>query len=391
MTFSVTLDRVTKIYGRMRETLHILSGCRLAVGDGRRALDDVSLSLREGERVGFIGRNGAGKSTLLRLVAGLTSCSHGSVTVEGRISSMLTLGLGLRDDLAGYENILIDGEMRGLSRSEVMKDIDAIIDFADLGEAIHRPVRTYSSGMKARLAFSMLSFIEPEILLIDETLSVGDADFAEKARGRIAELCGQGRIAMLVSHSMDSVQDLCNRAIWLDQGRVMQDGPPEEVCLAYLDHVHREDERIWLRRFDVGRHDQGSRRALFTKLAFATAPIVGCDFDISVGYNLAEPVDAVSMRVSVERVDGLKIAEQDLSLGEMVAGPHDGRITVRPLTLAPGLYCLRLILIEDGAVLAWRAAVLEVTAQRRPPSGYPMLICPSRATVTRRRENGAGL
>ena len=199
----------------------------------KAAVAGLTLSMEAGERVGIIGPNGAGKSTLLHMIAGIGTPSSGSVIVDGKVTSILTLGIGVREEMTGRENIYLDGELQGKTRHQVDEVIDAIVDFAELGEFIDRPVRTYSTGMKSRLSFAMISHVNPEILLIDEALSAGDAAFSVKATAKIREICARGKIVLLVSHSLGAIRDMCNRCIWMEEGAIIMDGSPGEVTRAY--------------------------------------------------------------------------------------------------------------------------------------------------------------
>jgi lipopolysaccharide transport system ATP-binding protein len=180
MSLYVELENVSKFYPMGTSPAGDLvnamgrNGSKDSLLEGKIAVDQVTFTLREGERLGIVGRNGAGKSTLLHMIAGISNSSSGRILINGKVTSIMTLGVGLRDDLSGRENIYVDGEIQGKSRSEVNEVIDQVIDFAELGKFIDYPVRTYSTGMKARLAFAMISHIDPEILIIDEALSVGD-------------------------------------------------------------------------------------------------------------------------------------------------------------------------------------------------------------------------
>jgi len=206
------------------------------------ALNDINIEINEGERVGIIGSNGAGKTTLLNIIGGFAEQSEGQVTVNGKINAIMTLGVGIREELTGIENIYTEGELQGKSKSEIDVFINGIIEFADIGEYINKPVRTYSSGMKARLSFAMLSFIEPEILIIDEILGVGDADFAAKSAKKIQELCAKGKILIVVSHSMGTITSMTDRTLWMEDGKVVMDGSSLEVTRAYLDSVRKREE-----------------------------------------------------------------------------------------------------------------------------------------------------
>ncbi|MEE8114445.1 MAG: ABC transporter ATP-binding protein, partial [Nitrososphaerales archaeon] len=206
------------------------------------AVDKVSLSINAGEQVGIIGSNGAGKSTLLRMIAGLAPPTSGRLEVQGHVTAVFTLGLGLREDLTGRQNIYANGELQGKDREEIDQVIEKIIEFTDIGEFIDYPLRTYSTGMKSRLAFSMLMHIDPEILIIDEALSAGDGFFIDKAREKMTEICDRGKISIIVSHAMQSIVDMCTRCVWMEDGRVVMDGDPTGVTRAYLGSVRKRDE-----------------------------------------------------------------------------------------------------------------------------------------------------
>ena len=188
-----------------------------------RAVEDVSFEVREGERVGIVGRNGAGKTTLLSLIAGISGPTAGRVEIEGKLHAMLTVGAVVRDEATGRENIYLDGAVSGRSDDEIAAYVDEIVAFAELDEFIDRPVRTYSTGMKARLAFAMGITFEPDVLIIDETLAVGSFFFAQKALRRMRELTAKGRIVMMVSHSAETINEMCNRCLWL-RGRPSRHG-----------------------------------------------------------------------------------------------------------------------------------------------------------------------
>jgi ABC-type polysaccharide/polyol phosphate transport system ATPase subunit len=199
------------------------------------ALKGVSFSVKKGEAVGIIGRNGAGKSTIFKLISGVLTPERGNITVRGRISPLIELEAGLHPELTGLENIYLNGAIYGMSREMVEKKLDEIIDFAGLGQFIYSPILTYSSGMHARLGFSLAINVNADILLIDEVLSVGDTEFQKKCYAKIEELRDNGMTIVYVSHNLNSVASLCNRAIWLDQGHVQCEGKPDEVVKYYLD------------------------------------------------------------------------------------------------------------------------------------------------------------
>jgi len=197
------------------------------------ALREISFKLHHGESVAVIGHNGAGKSTLLNLTTNLCRPDRGRIDVHGRIAALLDLGAGFHPDLTGAENVRINASILGLTRAEVRRRFDEIVDFAELGAFINEPLRTYSSGMAMRLAFSVAVSVDPDILIIDEVLGVGDMAFVAKCRERIMNFRRAGKTILCVSHSNITLMDLCDRAIWLDHGRMLDDGPIARVVAAY--------------------------------------------------------------------------------------------------------------------------------------------------------------
>ena len=198
------------------------------------ALNDVSFEIQKGEVVGIVGNNGAGKSTLLKVIAGILKPTTGKVTLGGNVAPMLELGSGFDPDLTGRENIFLNGAILGYSEEFLKSKFDEIVEFSELGEFINIPVRNYSSGMMMRLAFSIASMVSPDILILDEILAVGDANFQEKSRARMIEMMGHGTTVLLVSHSIDQIRRLCDRVIWLDHGRIVAEGNTAEICDRYI-------------------------------------------------------------------------------------------------------------------------------------------------------------
>jgi ABC-type polysaccharide/polyol phosphate transport system ATPase subunit len=202
-----------------------------------RALQNVNLEIKAGDQLGVIGHNGAGKSTLLKLLAGIYPPTSGRRIVEGRISSLFDIALGFETDASGWENIYYRGYLQGETPGTVRAKMQPIADFSELGDFLNMPVRYYSAGMLVRLAFSIATAIEPEILLVDEVLSVGDMAFQDKARQRMREMMGKAELMVMVSHDLDSLAQLCDKGVWLDHGNVRQVGPMKEVIAAYTQHV----------------------------------------------------------------------------------------------------------------------------------------------------------
>ncbi|KZD00020.1 ABC transporter ATP-binding protein [Oceanibaculum pacificum] len=219
------------------------------------ALSDISFNVRRGECVGIIGRNGSGKSTLLYIIANTLSPSRGTVRVNGRIAALLELGSGFNPEFNGRENIFFYASMLGLNRAEISERLEEIIDFSGIRDFIDRPLKTYSSGMAMRLAFAVTSCIDPEVLIVDEALSVGDEAFQRKCMMRLTRLKENGTTILFVSHSARSVTELCDRAIWLDRGEMLMDGPPDEVMVAYQRFSHLDSERAAAYRQQVKERD----------------------------------------------------------------------------------------------------------------------------------------
>lgn len=197
------------------------------------ALADVSFDIRKGETVGLIGRNGAGKSTMLKILARITTPTSGRVFIRGKVGALLEVGTGFHPELTGRENIYLNGSILGMSRREIDARFDEIVEFSEIGEFLDTPVKRYSSGMYVKLAFSIASSLDNDVLLLDEVLAVGDAAFRKKSLARMKEIASSGRTILFVSHSMGNIRTICSRCIWFDGGRVRMDGPTADVIAAY--------------------------------------------------------------------------------------------------------------------------------------------------------------
>lgn len=197
------------------------------------ALKDVSLEVKRGEIVGIIGRNGAGKSTLLKVISGIYKPTSGKVVTAGRVAPMLELGSGFDDELSGHDNIYLNGAILGFSEEYLNKKYDEIVSFSELGDFIQQPLKTYSSGMMMRLAFSVATIIEPEILIVDEILAVGDAAFQKKSRAKMMELMCGGTTVLFVSHNLNQIQEMCDRVLWMEYGKLKCIGNTKEICDCY--------------------------------------------------------------------------------------------------------------------------------------------------------------
>jgi len=222
------------------------------------ALRGVELDVRPGEVVGVIGRNGAGKTTLLRILSRITDPTEGRAVIRGRVASLLEVGTGFHPELSGRENVYLNGAILGMSRAEINRSFDEIVAFADVERFLDTQVKHYSSGMYLRLAFAVAAHLEPEILLVDEVLAVGDASFQRKCLGKMGDVASSGRTVLFVSHNMEAVQRLCKRAVWIEQGHVARDGPTDEVVSEYL----RQWSRSRRSTYRVGEPEAGGKAYL---------------------------------------------------------------------------------------------------------------------------------
>ena len=242
VTNVIAVEGVSKVYRRFNRrrqfaTLKsaLLSGSLISAlrpHETFSALQDVSLTVEKGRTVGVIGSNGSGKSTLLKLVAGIAKPTLGTVRVDGRISALIELGAGFHPEISGRENVFINGIMLGLSKREITRKFDEIVEFAELEDFIDAPVKTYSSGMYMRLGFAVAIHVDPDVLLIDEVLAVGDQSSTHKCLDKFAEFRRRGKTILLVTHSLDLVERLCDEAVWLDDGRIRATGAPPRVVEA---------------------------------------------------------------------------------------------------------------------------------------------------------------
>jgi ABC-type polysaccharide/polyol phosphate transport system ATPase subunit len=248
--FAVKIDDLSVIYRTTLEKKPTLKTSLIRLGRGQRvvreirAVQNVSLEIPHGTVLGVVGVNGAGKSTLMRTVAGILPPTDGRVEVHGRVSTLLALGVGFKSELSGRENVVLGGLAAGLSREQLAAKYDEIAEFAELGDFMDLPMRTYSSGMYGRLAFSVAVNMEPDILLIDEALSVGDAHFKQKSFAKIRELCDHARTILIVSHALKSLSSLCDEVAWMHGGKIVMRDAPEPVIESYKEFLHVDESDV---------------------------------------------------------------------------------------------------------------------------------------------------
>lgn len=329
------------------------------------ALKDVSLELRKGETVGIIGRNGSGKSTLLQLICGTLRATSGSIHSNGRIAALLELGSGFNPDFTGRENVYMNGAVLGLSRAEIDSRFTEITDFAGIGEFIDQPTKTYSSGMLVRLAFSVAVCVEPDILIVDEALAVGDASFQFKCLNRLEALTQNGTTLLFVSHDMSMVKRFCSRALYLREGQIRASGSPEEMAELYLLDM-RDEQRRWasggavpvILKTHLGNRDGiafGTDEGHIASACFTNTEGLYSSFvydeivELRIEARVRETVQMPSISVTVQEARLLVIGGANLPMQADVAqdGWCKATMTVRfPAGFAPGRYHITLKLMN---------------------------------------------
>jgi len=393
---AVVVDHVTKLYRRYgrKHTVGTLKSALLA-GRARHSLSpdsavpalvDVSFQVDPGETLGIVGPNGSGKSTLLKLLAGIVRPTQGSVTVEGRLGALLELGAGFHPEISGRENIEINGLLLGLTRRQIAQRFDEIVRFAELEEFLDAPLKTYSSGMAVRLGFSIAAHSDPDVLLVDEVLAVGDERFAHRCLEKFAEFERAGKTLLLVSHDLALVAEHCRRALWLDGGRLLADGPAAETVARYRERVAQEEGKGRLeegeRRGDAetrGRGEGiGSGAATIEQVRLldgAGKPAgrvrSGEAARLEMEVDAPSPLSDFVFGFALTTVAGSVVFGTNTDLEGFQPAQFAGRavvgLEIPSLTLAPGVYCVdTAIHARDGAPYDYRRDVLrfEVTADR---------------------------
>jgi lipopolysaccharide transport system ATP-binding protein len=325
------------------------------------ALRDVSLEVREGEVLGLIGRNGAGKTTLLKILSRITQPTTGWAEIRGRVRSLLEVGTGFHGELSGRENAYLSGSILGMSKREIDRKFDEIVAFAEIDKFIDTPVKHYSSGMYVRLAFAIAAHLEPEILLVDEVLAVGDINFQKKCLGKMGDVARAGRTVVLVSHQLNQIRRLCHRVVWIDAGSVRQDGTAHDVLAAYESAMFAGDRAKGLQR------GAGSK-AQFLRWEIAGSPsesahVLSTLGSVSLSFmvELAQPVTRGEHGIALfnaERQLMWAHARQNLSLG---TGVHVFSHTFPSLPLRPGAYQWQVSLWDNGQMLDLWDCLPEMT------------------------------
>jgi lipopolysaccharide transport system ATP-binding protein len=337
-----------------RRVLHLARGHKRG-RDTIWALDHVTFDVQAGEAVGIVGRNGAGKTTLLKILSGITLPTHGEARVWGRVGSLLEVGTGFHPDLTGRENILLNGAILGMHRGEIMRKFDEIVAFAEVERFIDTPVKRYSSGMYLRLAFSVAAHLEPEILLVDEVLAVGDASFQRKCIGKMSDVTGEGRTVLFVSHNMAAIRSLTQRTLWLERGALVEYGPTSEVVSRYLSAT---DVSIGTGAVELTSEEfrRGVWKQTVRNVSFDSLTLVGPDGEptahvpeltplrFDIGLQVREPIRFLEIALRVKTSEGSRIfscmsGQRDI---ELDAGSHVVSCEIPRHPLRPGTYSVEL-------------------------------------------------
>ena len=313
------------------------------------ALQDVNLEIKQGEVIGIIGRNGAGKSTLLKILSRITDPTRGRIHLRGRSASLLEVGTGFHQELTGRENVFLNGAILGMSRSEIMRKFDEIVAFAEVDQFLDTPVKRYSSGMYVRLAFAVAAHLEPEILIVDEVLAVGDAGFQRKCLGKLGDVSKEGRTVLMVSHNMDSVAQLCQDIIWIETGRVRMRGNAKEVISQYLTSNSRLDGRcVWdegISNPDTDEFKLFSVSVLNDAQQIATVLDIQKEFFIELEYKIMKELPHCRIGFTLTNIEGNCLFQGYDSDNEEIPGPRKpghfvAQCRIPGHLLSPGRYVI---------------------------------------------------
>jgi lipopolysaccharide transport system ATP-binding protein len=348
------------------------------------ALDDVSFQVAEGEVLGIIGRNGAGKSTLLKVLSRLTEPTRGRITVDGRVGSLLEIGTGFHPELTGRENIFLNGTILGMSRAEVNRRFNEIVEFAEIDRFLDTPVKRYSSGMYVRLAFAVAAHLESDILIVDEVLAVGDLAFQRKCLTRMGQVAGEGRTVLFVSHNLAAIKSLCTRAILLQNGKLVADGPVEETVTRYLDLT-------WPLSSDGTVPDSegrsGTGQALLRRVAITDHAgkhveriLLGQPFRITCAYEVREPLQDVVIELGLSTPDGIRVVtalstDAGAPLIQLELGMNEITVELDMTLLPHPQYVIDVAMhLQSGLTIDWveRAAQFSaLNVAERGSDSYP--------------------
>ena len=375
----VVVENVSKKYRLYRERnqsikVAIMRGGRAKV-DMFWALEDVSFEVYQGSTTGLIGENGSGKSTMLKCLARILRPDTGSVSVTGKMSALLELGAGFHPELSGRENVFLNGAILGLKQKELAAKFDDIVDFAGIGQYIDEPVKNYSSGMYVRLGFSVAINVEPDILLVDEVLAVGDEAFQRKCLERFADLKNSGKTVIIVSHSMGSVINMCDHVIWFKKGRKMADGDPRQVVEAYTGSITLSEHRPTETGDRWGSGEARIERVTLLDRSGGQTTRVGSGEPLTVRlwYATSQPVERPVFSVSLQTLQGVVISNPTTREGGEVPEKLDGSgwvdLVIEHFPILPGTYDITASLTDFTLAHPYdvRRNVLRMDVDRKGP------------------------
>lgn len=311
------------------------------------ALQDINFDIRQGDTLGIIGRNGAGKSTLLKLLSRVTAPSKGQIKIKGRIASLLEVGTGFHPELTGKENVYMNGAILGMTKKEIDSKFDEIVDFAGVELYINTPVKRYSSGMYVRLAFGVAAHLEPEILIVDEVLAVGDAEFQKKCLGKMEDVAGHGRTIIFVSHNMQAVQSLCKTALYLKAGKMVEIGETSKVINNYL---NREIKSRLSQNWDASdAPGNGIARLISAKIDIGGKEHIFVSTEISIHFEFVLEEDyEINLSLFLNNTMGTCIFNVGSNLTTLAKGVHRASIVIPPNLLNDDTYTVRLMFVKGG-------------------------------------------
>jgi ABC-type polysaccharide/polyol phosphate transport system ATPase subunit len=345
-------------YVTLRERLDLGARRREAEANGKReiwALRDVDLEIDEGDVVGIVGRNGAGKTTFLKTVARIVRPTTGVVRVRGRVGALLEVGTGFHPELTGRENVYLNGVVLGMSRREVRRRFDEIVEFAGVERFLDTPLKRYSSGMYLRLAFAVAAHVDPDVLIVDEVLAVGDAEFQRRCLGRMSEFSSEGRTVLFVSHDTGAVGQLCRRAIWLERGRVRNDGPARTILDGYLRDVVAGTPAVEVATSDDAPVGGLSLAVLDTSGAEQSALRRDEPVTLRIRFRVRRHLPELDVALYLINRTGVRVVNENVSTGGLALGGAPGdrdlRLTVPPL-LPVGDYVVGLWVGNDHETFA---------------------------------------
>jgi lipopolysaccharide transport system ATP-binding protein len=363
---AIKVENLSKLYhigakksGSLRETLehsfNKLIGKKDAIDKAEEfwALKDVNFEIKKGEAVGIIGRNGAGKSTLLKILSRITEPTTGKITINGRVASLLEVGTGFHPELTGRENIFMNGAILGMKQVEIKRKFDEIVDFSGIEKFIDTPVKHYSSGMYVRLAFAVAAHLEPEILIIDEVLAVGDAEFQKKCLGKMGDVSRkEGRTVLFVSHNMTAIQSLCKKAIWINQGQIKDYSDTKTVISKYQSDVEISNKKVW--NFDSAPSNNGIKLlsvSVFSPKSSETS-ILSVEDDIIIDIRIYSQIPSAELNFSIVLYTSFDVPVfNSVSKSENVTkGYYSGRCFIPKNLLNDDTYRLRVLVVKDTSV-----------------------------------------